>query len=75
VFKSYTTHCDCNLYEENSFGFGCWDYENAKEYCDEKIIKVRINIEDLGACVLSNNNKLRASKITVLEEVEDEKRS
>ena len=72
VNKTYESHCDCNIDNQDSFGLSSWTLEKAREYCNEKIIKVKININDLGCIVHSGNklrNKLRCRKFTVLEEV------
>jgi len=68
VGNIYTSHCDCNLDNENSFGLSAWTLEKAKEYCNEKVIKVKIFIKDIGA-IVHEGNKIRCSKFTVLEEV------
>jgi hypothetical protein len=64
----YESHCDCNNEEENSFGLSAWTLKRAKEYCNEKIIKVKIHISDIGALV-HNYHKIRCFKFEVLEEV------
>jgi len=72
IGKTYKSHCDCNIDNQDSFGLSSWTLEKAREYCNEKIIKVKININDLGCIVHSGNklrNKLRCRKFTVLEEV------
>jgi len=64
-------HCDCNSNIDNSFGLSAWYKQNAKEYYDYgKLLKVKINIEDIGCIVPSHNNKIRCWKLTILEEVE-----
>jgi len=68
VGKTYESHCDCNLGYENSFGLSAWTREGALEYCKEKLFKVRVNVEDIGA-IVHNNNKVRCFKLTILEEV------
>jgi hypothetical protein len=68
VGKTYTSHCDCNLKNENSFGLSAWTLEKAKGYCNQKILKVSIPISKLGA-VVHEGDKLRAFEMTVLEEV------
>jgi len=61
-------HCDCNIDELNSFGLSAWDKKNAKDYYESgKILKVKINIEDIGCIVPHHNNKIRCWKLTVLE--------
>jgi len=68
IGKEYESNCDCNVNDDTSFGLSAWTLESAKEYCAEKIIKVQIAINDLGAIVHSGN-KLRCSKFKVLEEI------
>jgi len=66
VGKTYKSHCDCNIDNENSFGLSAWTKEKAIEYHKGSLYKVRINIEDIG-CFVHNNGKIRAKKITILE--------
>jgi len=68
IGKEYESVCDCNINNENSFGLSAWTLKGAKDYCNEKIIKVQIAIKDLGAIVHSGN-KLRCFKFKVLEEI------
>ena len=70
VGKTYESTCDCNINNENSFGLSAWTLTEARKYCNEKIIKVKININDLG-CIVHKGNKLRCRKFTVLGEVKD----
>ena len=72
VGKTYESHCDCNIDDENSFGLSVWDFENAKAYCNEKIIKVKIAIEDIGV-IVRKEKKIRCFKFEVLEEVKSSK--
>jgi hypothetical protein len=69
VGNEYERHCDCNVDNENSFGLSAWTMESANNYCDQKLIKVRIHLNDLGA-IVHDGNKLRCFKFNVLEEVE-----
>jgi hypothetical protein len=69
VGESYESHCDCNNDEENSFGLSAWTLDEAKEYCNQKIIKVKIHISDIGALV-HDCHKIRCFKLQVLEEIE-----
>ena len=69
VGKTYVSHCDCNLKNENSFGLSAWTKEKALEYHNKgKLLKVKIFIEDIGA-IVHNNNKIRCKKLTVIEEI------
>jgi len=63
-------HCDCNENIENSFGLSAWTKKEALGYYNYgKLLKVKINIEDIGCIVPSHNNKIRCWKLTILEEV------
>jgi hypothetical protein len=66
--KTYESHCNCDVDEENSFGLSAWTKEKAIEYCNEKLFKVKINIEDIGA-IVHDNRKIRCFRQTILEEV------
>jgi len=67
--KEYESHCDCNLDEENSFGLSAWTLRMAKVYCNQKIILVKIYLEDIGA-IVHDGGKIRCFKFKVMEEVE-----
>jgi hypothetical protein len=64
----YESNCDCNLDNKNSFGLSAWTREGALEYCNEKLLKVKINIEDIGA-IVRKESKIRCFKLEVLEEI------
>ena len=51
--------------EENSFGLSAWTEEKARKYCNELVIKVKINYEDVTA-VVHNGGKIRCKRLTVL---------
>lgn len=68
IGKVFESHCDCDLDEENSFGLSAGAFEKAKEYCNEKILRVEIDLKDLGA-IVHDGGKLRCFKLKVLEEV------
>ncbi len=61
----YESHCDCS-FNEDSFGLSAWTKEKAAEYCDELVVKVRINYEDVGR-VVHDSGKIRCRKLMVLE--------
>ncbi len=63
--QTYTCHCECTN-EDNSFGLSAWNYENAKDYCNELVIKVKIYIKDIGR-IVHNNKKIRCFKFKVLD--------
>ena len=62
---TYESWCNCSD-DENSFGLSVWDEPNAKEYCDELVVKVKVNYEDVGR-VVHNGGKIRCFKIKILE--------
>jgi len=68
VGKTYTSHCDCNVTSENSFGLSAWTEERARLFCNQKLIKIKIHLNDLG-CMVQNKSKLRCFKFTVIEEI------
>ena len=63
--ETYEAHCDYTD-NENSFGLSVWTEEDAKEYCNKLVIKVKVNYEDVGRLV-HNNGKIRVRKLTVLD--------
>ena len=63
--QTYETFADYSD-NEDSFGFSAWNYENAKSYCDELVVKVKIYYKDV-ARVVHNGNKIRACRITILD--------
>lgn len=73
-YKTYTSHCDCNLLQLNSFGLSAWTKDLAKTHAIQifgcssnfKIIKLKIYIADVGAVLSDNNWKIRARKIEVI---------
>ena len=71
IGKTYESHCDCNINDKNSFGLSAWNLKNAKIYCNEKILKVKIAIKDIGA-IVRKENKIRCFKFEVMEEVKGE---
>lgn len=63
--ETYESHCDCTE-EENSFGLSVWTEEKARDYCDNLVVKIKVNYEDVGR-IVHNNGKIRCRKITILE--------
>ena len=61
----YESWCDCSG-NENSFGLSVWDEPNAREYCSELVVRVKVNYEDVGR-VVHNGGKIRCFKIKILE--------
>ena len=70
IGKTYSSHCDCNINNENSFGLSGWTKEGALEYCNEKLIKILIYPEHIGALVYKGN-KIRCFEFTVIEEIKE----
>jgi hypothetical protein len=68
VGGTYESHADFNIDEENSFGLSAWTLEEARNYCNQLVIKVKIHKNDLAALV-HHGNKIRCTKFTVLEDV------
>ena len=67
IGKTYTSHCDCNLSNENSFGLSAWTKKDALKYHNKgKLLKVKIMIKDIGA-IVHNNGKIRCKKLQVIE--------
>ena len=62
---TYESWCDCSN-EENSFGLSVWDEPNARVYCNELVVRVKVNYEDVGR-VVHNGGKIRCFKIEVLD--------
>jgi len=65
-YHTYTSHCDCNIDNENSFGLSAWTENEARDYCSDLVVRVKIYIKDIG-CFVHNNNKIRCRKFTVLD--------
>jgi hypothetical protein len=63
--ETYECHCDCTS-SENSFGLSAWTEEKARKHCGELVIKVKINVADIGR-IVHNGGKLRCFKFTVLD--------
>jgi hypothetical protein len=63
--ETYECHCDCTD-DENSFGLSAWTEEKAREHCNELVIKVKINVADIGR-IVHDGGKLRCSKFTVID--------
>ena len=62
---TYESWCDCSR-DENSFGLSVWDEPNAREYCNELVVRVKVNYEDVGR-VVHDGGKIRCFKIEILE--------
>jgi hypothetical protein len=63
--ETYENNCDCTE-NEFSFGLSVWTEKKARDYCNELVVKVKVNYEDVGRIVHSNG-KIRCRKITILE--------
>ncbi len=67
--ETYESHCNCDLYDNNSFGLSAWTKEGALQYYSKgELYKVRIHIDDIGALVYENN-KIRCFKLEVIERI------
>jgi hypothetical protein len=68
--KEYECHADYNIDDFSSFGISAWTKAGALLYYNTgKLFKVEIDLEDIAAIVFESN-KIRASRIKILEEVE-----
>jgi len=66
--NTYYCHADHNLNHENSFGLSAWTEEKAREYCNEKIVKVRIHLDHVAALV-HDYHKIRCEQFEIIEEL------
>jgi hypothetical protein len=66
--ETYECHADFNVTNENSFGLSAWTLEEAKDYCNELVVKVKIHKDDLAALV-HQGNKIRCQKFQVIEDI------
>ena len=62
---TYETWCDCSD-NENSFGFSAWTEKDARDYCDELVVRVKVRYEDVGR-VVHDGGKIRCFKMEVLD--------
>ena len=62
---TYETWCDCSS-DENSYGFSAWTEEEARNYCDELVVRVKVCYEDVGR-VVHNDGKIRCFKMEILD--------
>ena len=62
---TYKTWCDCSA-DDCSFGFSAWTEEEAREYCDELVVRVKVRYEDVGR-VVHNGGKIRCFKMEILD--------
>ena len=71
VGGEYEAHADYNIDNASSFGLSAWTKKEAIDYYPNgKLFKVEIDLKDIAAIVLEEN-KIRASKIKILEEIID----
>ena len=63
--KTYETWCDCSA-DEFSFGFSAWTKEEARKYCNELVVRVKVRYEDVGR-VVHDGGKIRCFKIEILD--------
>jgi hypothetical protein len=67
----YSAHCDCDLNNDSSFGLSAWTKQHAKEYGKSthrhfRLVRVKINIKDIGVILKDHNWKIRARKMEVI---------
>ena len=63
--ETYETWCDCSD-DEDSFGFSAWTEKDARDYCNELVVRVKVRYEDVGR-VVHNGGKIRCFKMEVLD--------
>jgi hypothetical protein len=69
VGKEYEAHADYNIIEDDSFGLSAWTKERSLDHHSTgKLFKVEIDLEDI-AVIICGRNKIRASKIKIVEEI------
>ena len=73
IGQEYESNCDCYLEVDNSFGLSAWTLKDAKNYCNEKIILVKIYLKDIGA-IVHDGGKIRCFKFKVMKELKPRKR-
>ena len=65
----YEAHCDCLMYQENSFGLSAWTEKGAKEFISNgELYRVKIYVDDIGAMV-HDGKKIRCRRQEILERV------
>ncbi len=64
----YEAHADYNLDRDYSFGLSAWTEEEARKYCSQKLIKVRIHLDDVAG-LAHNGGKIRCTRLEVIEEL------
>ena len=62
---TYETWCDCSS-NESSFGFSAWTEKEARAYCDELVVRVKVRYEDVGR-VVHDGGKIRCFKMEILD--------
>ena len=68
IGKEYEAACDDDLFNDASYGISAWDFDGAYQFCSERVLKLKVNYEDLRYVDL-HDGKIRASKVKVLSEV------
>ena len=63
--KTYETWCDCSA-DDCSFGFSAWTEKEARKYCNELVVRVKVRYEDVGR-VVHNGGKIRCFKMEILD--------
>ena len=62
---TYETWCDCSD-NENSYGFSAWTEKEARDYCNELVVRVKVRYEDVGR-VVHDGGKIRCFKMEILD--------
>ena len=69
VGKTYESHADGNMNNENSFGLSAWTKEKAVNYHNSgELYKIKVHLDDVVA-IVHEKKKLRCSSIEVIEKI------
>jgi hypothetical protein len=69
VRKTYESHADGNMNNENSFGLSAWTKEKAVNYHNSgELYKIKVHLDDVVA-IVHEKKKLRCSSIEVIEKI------
>ena len=63
--ETYETWCDCSD-EEDSYGCSAWTEKEARDYCKELVVRVKVRYEDVGR-VVHDGGKIRCFKMEILD--------
>jgi hypothetical protein len=64
----YEAHADHNLFNRNSYGLSAWTEIGARYYCNEKVIKVKIHLDDVAA-FFNYSGDIRCARFEVIQKL------